>query len=445
MNFFKISKVFLWLTPLMIFVVSASTLFPFIVAKYIWFRTAVDLAMIFFVLGLLFQDRASAVFNSFVSIFKKPLVLAVCAFVLMFLLACLFGFDPARSFWSNFERGEGGFQLLHLLAFFILSIALLKEEKDWQMLFVFTFIGALGMVLYGVLAGFDVKAFIGPRFNDPGFRFQGSIGNSAYVAAYAIFMMFYAVYLLVSKYKNKLLSFGAIILWFLLALFLAVFFGAATRGAFIGLIGSIVVFLSYFAFCSKRWRKWFIAGGVVVIILVALMIQFKNDSAFIKALPISRILDISFSAKTFEDRAIMWKTAIDGWKARPIFGWGPENFLQVFDRYFNIKYFKPAEGFGAWFDRAHSVYFDYLAETGILGLLSFLGVWIVFYWQRVKFYFKFQKQDKPPLIVNGLILALPAAYLVQGIVLFDVLPIYLNVFMFLAFAVYHFNKQKTAV
>ncbi len=301
------------------------------------------------------------------------------------------------------------------------------------------------MVLYGVLAGFDFKTFIGPRFNDSGFRFQGSIGNPAYVAAYAIFMMFYAIYVLVSKYKNKLFSFGAIILWLLLALFLAVFFGASTRGALVGLIASIIVFLGYFAFCSRRWRKWFIIGGVVILILVALTVRFKNDSAFIKSLPLSRILDISFSAKTFEDRAIMWKTAIDGWKARPIFGWGPENFLQVFDRYFNIKYFKPADGFGAWFDRAHSVYFDYLAETGILGLLSFLSIWIVFYWQRVKSYFVAQKQDKSSLVVNGLILAAPAAYLVQGIVLFDVLPIYLNVFMFLAFAAYDFNKQKTAV
>ncbi len=445
MNFFKVSKVFLWLAPLMIFLVTTSTLFPFIVGKYVWFRTSVDLALICFMLGLLFQDKTSAIFNSFISNFKKPLVIAVSAFALMFLLACLFGVDPARSFWSNFERGEGGLQLLHLFVFFILLFTLLKEEKDWQVLFIFTFIGALGMVLYGVLAGFDVKNFIGPRFNDPGFRFQGSIGNSAYVAAYAIFMMFYAAYLLASKYKNQLFSLGAIILWVLFVLFLAVFFGAATRGAFLGLIAALLVFLGYFAFCSKRWRKWFIAISAVVLATVILTVQFKNDSAFIKSLPTSRIFDISFSAKTFQDRAIMWKIAIDGFKARPIFGWGPENFLQVFDRHFNTKYFKPAEGFGAWFDRAHSVYFDYLAETGILGLLSFLSMWFVFYWQFFKSRINTDKNtDRHGLIVKGLIVALPVAYLVQGIVLFDVLPIYMNIFMFLSFASYKlYNLQTT--
>ena len=63
----------------------------------------------------------------------------------------------------------------------------------------------------------------------------------------------------------------------------------------------------------------------------------------------------------------MWNIAWEGFKVRPIFGWGPENFLKVFDTHFDTRYFNPVDGFGAWFDRAHSVYFDYLVETGALG------------------------------------------------------------------------------
>jgi hypothetical protein len=43
--------------------------------------------------------------------------------------------------------------------------------------------------------------------------------------------------------------------------------------------------------------------------------------------------------------------------------------------------------------------------------------------------------------VSALLIAVPVAYLVQGIVLFDVLVIYLNVFLFLAFATYKLHKQ----
>ena len=48
------------------------------------------------------------------------------------------------------------------------------------------------------------KNFIGPKFGD---RFQGTIGNSAYVAVYLIFAMFYAAYLLIDKYRHRFKSF----------------------------------------------------------------------------------------------------------------------------------------------------------------------------------------------------------------------------------------------
>ncbi len=489
MVYFKISKVFLFISVLSIAVVTTSTLFPFIVGKYIWFRVSVDLALIFFVLGLLFQKtqmntnkntdehrsgniRVNQFSHPWLSVFRQPIVIVVSFFVLAFLLACLFGVNPSWSFWSNFERGEGGLQILHLYAFFILLIMLFKEEKDWRRLFWFSVIAGLLVTFYGAAAGLKYvdaemvvrslpgggqewvlsgnggplfqtfKWAVGPSFSVPGYRFQGSIGNPAYVAAYAVFMMFYAGYLLMSKYKNRLLSVGSLGLWFLLALFVAVFFAAATRGTFLGFIAALLVFLGYLVFSSSRWRKWFISLGAIIIILVVLLIQFK-DTAFVKSLPVSRIFDISFSTKTFEDRAIMWKIAIDGWLARPIFGWGPENFLRTFDEHFNIKYFKPAEGFGAWFDRAHSVYFDYLAETGALGLLSFLGMWVIFYWGFFKKKMTLISVDKHQSVVtNALIFALPVAYLVQGIVLFDVLPIYINIFLFLAFASYKLSNQQ---
>ena len=461
MNYFKISKIFLCLVPLAVAIVTTSTLFPFIVGKYVWFRTLIDLALIFFLLGLIFDKHEFIrVKTDLYGLRRNPLVIAVTVFVIIFLLACFFGIDPKMSFWSNFERGEGGLQLLHLWLFFILLMTLFKEEKDWQRIFILAIIGGLGMALYGLFAGLKMENFIGPKFGDIGFRFQGSIGNPAYVAAYAIFMLFYTAYLLASKYKDRLLSFGASAFWFLMAVFIVVFFAAATRGAFMGFIAAVLVFIGYLAFSSKRWRKWLIVLGVGLLLAVILLIQFKNTT-FIKSLPLSRIFDISFSTQTFHDRAIMWKIAIDGFKERPLLGWGPENYIQVFDRYFNTEYFVPSQGFGAWFDRAHSIYFDYLVETGILGLLSFLGIWIVFYWQFIKKTLintdkklinadnqhksakisinpRLQNQHQS-VLQSALLFALPIAYLVQGIVLFDVFPIYLNVFLMLAFAAYRFE------
>lgn len=433
--YFKISKFFLFAAPLAIAIVSTSTLFPFIVGKYVWFRTSVDLALIFFLLGLWFQPQWLVVGRK---LLVSPLAIAVSLFTLIFLLAGFFGVNPSFSFWSNFERGEGGLQMLHLWVFFMLLILLFKEERDWQKIFWVSIWTGVLMILYGVLGSFHIQGFISS--GALGERFQGSIGNPSYVAAYLVFLMFYSAYLFSSKYKNKLKSIPSLLLIVINLSFAVFFWLAATRGAFLGLIAAILAILVYLTLTKDKFRKWLIGLGVAIILTMSFMIAYR-DTDFVKKLPGSRLFDISIGARTFGDRTTMWKMAWDGFNDRPILGWGPENFISIFDQKFNTNYFKPKEGFGAWFDRAHSIIFDNLAETGILGFLSYLGIFIIFYLQFFR--------NKASVINNqlsvtsrALIFSLPIAYLVQSLVLFDVLPIYINIFLFMAFAVYQFNVKS---
>ncbi len=59
MNYFNLARIFLLVPLIAIVVVTPSTLFPFIVGKYVIFRAAVDLAVIFFLLGLLQKNKES--------------------------------------------------------------------------------------------------------------------------------------------------------------------------------------------------------------------------------------------------------------------------------------------------------------------------------------------------------------------------------------------------
>ena len=45
------------------------------------------------------------------------------------------------------------------------------------------------------------------------------------------------------------------------------------------------------------------------------------------------------------------------------------------------------------------------------------------------------------VLENALVIAMPVAYLVQGVAIFDVLPMYIPLFTFLAFANYYFNRN----
>ena len=406
MSWFKLSTFFLRFSALFVAIVVPSTLFPFIVGKYAWFRGSIALSLVFFCIGVLADREAAKPYLARLSAaVRSPLGISVFLFSFFFLLAGVFGVDPAMSFWSNFERGEGGLQVLHLSFFLFLLSSLLPTADDWRRMLRWVVAGGVLMVVYGLFAAYGYQGFVGATFAEQGFRFQGSIGNPAYVGAVCIFFLGYIAYLLSMRHRErKLISVGSAFAALLGVGFIAVLFLTETRGSFLGLIASAVIGAGYFA--------WY------------------RDTPFVKALPVARIFDISFTTETFQHRTIMWGIAYRGFLDRPILGWGPENYIQVFDRHFDTSYYTPGQPFGAWFDRAHSIIFDYLVETGALGLVSYLSMFVVFFWQI----FRIRKIEltRRLLAEESILIGLAVAYLVQGVVLFDVLPISYNLFFFLA-------------
>jgi len=103
LSYLKLSKFFLYLAPFAVALVTPSTLFPFIVGKYSFFRLAVDLSLIFFIWA---WASGKVVIGR--KLLVKYIVIGVAIWVAVFLLASFFAFDPWAAFWSNFERGEGG-------------------------------------------------------------------------------------------------------------------------------------------------------------------------------------------------------------------------------------------------------------------------------------------------------------------------------------------------
>jgi O-antigen ligase len=387
-----------------------------------------------------------------VALFKKPLVIAVTVFAAIFELACIFSYDFHAAFWSNYERGEGGFQMLHYYLFFLLLVLIFQNEKDWKNLFRFSLVSAGLMILYGLAGNYSVAGFIGPYAGTTAptgwwhllidGRFEGSLGNPAYVDPYLIFSMFFAAYLWISSVREKTITklkawgYGAVI-----AIFFIFFVLGQTRGAFIGLALGVFAALLYLIFSSKgKARKW---GAIVFVVLVILGLGLyaERNNPALQKFPEVRLLQISLSDPSAQTRIWVWGEAWKGFLERPVLGWGPENFTPVYDKFFNPKFYIPGQSTETWFDRAHSVFFDYLVETGIIGLLSYLGMFFMFYWE----FFKNVHKNGSSKMQKILMVALPVAYLGQGIAIFDVFPMYLCLFTFLAFAAYYFSIHKKEV
>lgn len=450
----KISKLFVYLSLLSVIVVLTSTFFPFIGGKDYFFRASIEAAVIFFVLWWAFGARDGEAAERFRKIVKRPLFIAVSVFVLVFLLASIFAYDPNGAFWSNYERGEGGFQMIHYYLFFVLLVFLFERKEEWRVFFQMFLLAATLMILYGVFAQLGwADNFISPYQGGavpPGLwqklvatRFQGSLGNPAYVAPYLLFSIFYALYLWVtSKFSNKWIP-GAI--YSGLSLFFLFFFILSkTRGAFVGLAVGIIVFLIYIGIRIRRLRI-LMAAIVGVLIVTGLLAVRYSRTPFIQNLPGGRLVELSLSGDSAQTRLWTWGSAWKGFKERPILGWGPENFSAVFDKYFDPRHFVPGKSTETWFDRAHSVYFDYLVETGPLGILSYLSIFAV----MIVGFLKSSFRASHSVVETALIISLPIGYLAQGVAIFDVLPMYINLFAVFAFGYFCLygshveKKQKT--
>jgi len=426
-----LGKGILFAIPFVSIIVYSGTLFPFIVGKYVAFRALIELAVICALWVWAVYNKAF----EWRSLVRNPLFIAVSAFVFFFVVAGLFGYDSASSFWSNYERGEGGFQMLHLYAFFVLLLLFLRTHAQWRRLFIFSLIAGFFVALFGFLS---VAGVVHGGVASLCERFAGSLGNPAYMGTYALFMMFYAGFLLVEDWAKK----GVRFLWGVFVVFFgAILLLSQTRGALIGLGVALVAGLLYLLFNLKGFRSRI---GVVIAIAVLVVggilgVVFRRS---IDLLPFcnetggNRILDISFAAETYQTRLALWQGAWQGFLQRPLLGWGPENFAPAIE-----QHFKPVLS-GAWYDRAHNIFFDYLIMTGVLGFLAFVSIFAILFWRLLM-------KRGGALVSNvwgrALLVAMPVGYLVQGLVLFDVLPIYINIFLFLAFIVFLCEDKKPSL
>jgi hypothetical protein len=448
-SFERIAKWYLYIAVFSIVIVMNSIFFPFIGGKDFFFRFVVELALACMVLWWAFEAHKGDAKKRIVALFKKPLVIAVTVFAAIFELACIFSYDFHAAFWSNYERGEGGFQMLHYYLFFLLLVLIFTTEKDWKNLFRFSLVAAGLSILYGLAGNYSVAGFIGPYAGGAAptgwwhklidGRFDGTLGNPAYMDPYLIFSMFYAAYLWIASVREKTIT--KLKAWgygVLIAIFFIFFLLGQTRGTFIGLTLGIFAAALYFIFSSKgKARKW---GAVILGVLVVLglgLYAVRNNPALQK-FPEIRLLQISTADQSAQTRIWVWGEAWKGFLERPVLGWGPENFTPVYDKFFNPNFYIPGQSTETWFDRAHSIYFDSLVETGILGFLAYLGMFFMFYWE----FFKNAHKHGPSKMQKILIVAIPVMYLGQGIAIFDVFPMYINLFLFLAFGAYYFSVHK---
>ncbi len=379
---------------------------------------------------------AQLVFFAWVILAKKypeyrPNFKGITLFFFLFLavmsLSAMFGANPSMSFWSKFERMTGLLMWLHLFGLYLAASTVL-QKNDW--LRIFGASASLG-VLMGLLSVFK---------KDPGMRGGGTLGNDSFYGTYLLINIFLAVYLFFAVGKK-----GAKSKWLkifsgsgFLALVYFLFKSEANAAQISFLGGLVLLFCLWLAVSKKKVSRLMGLAALGAVVLggsAAIVLAMRTDSYVYRALA-SRL-----GESTLNTRLVVWGTAYQGFIDRPLFGYGPENFEYAFIRHYD-SCFGTSSGKcsgSVWFDRAHNIIFDRLSTTGILGLITYLAVFV----SAIFFLWKGFFNNLIGFPEAGVFTALIAAYFVQNLTVFDMIASLMLITLVLAFIDSTLAKKKS--
>lgn len=429
-------KIGLFAVPFVPVFVSPVLLFPFITGKNFAFRIGVEALFVLWVwLAIVSPDYRPRLTR----LFKVTTI-----FIAIVFFADLFGPNPYRSFFSNYERMEGFMMIGHLYLYFLMMFSMFRK-RDWTVFFHTTLIASLWVSLIGLIQKLGYRISI-----QGGFRVDSTIGNPTYLAAYLLFH-FWILLILLYMFRRKwwaVALYGAALIFELLIIYFT-----ATRGAIVALVvigtvcaAAVAAFwpLIFPPEVSKktgshdraRWpwgRKIAVTILAVVIVVPAILLLARN-SGFVHSSPVlRRVTNYSLHEGTIQARFKIWGMSLQGFRDRPILGWGQENYYLVFQKYFNPALYTEEP----WFDRSHNIFFDWLIHAGILGLASYLSIYAVVIWGLAR-----GMKDRMVPFWNGLIvIAALLAHFLQNVFVFDNLNTYIPFFAFVAYAGFLMNPD----
>jgi O-antigen ligase len=430
------------------------------VIRYLIYGLVIIVPLIFFPTGMypfqvvktvVFQSLAEIIFALWLTlaIFHKeyrpkltPLLISLIIFLIVVSLSVVFGSDWRWGLWSDEARTLGLVSLLHFVGLFVV-ISSLRDKINWQKLWMTSVFTASLVSLIAILGYFWPELFsfdIVFRMLQGAERAGSTFSNSAFMAGYLLFNFFIGAYLLFShilfpaphflrNIKFWLLALGTILIG--IAIFLS-----QTLGVILGLGAGIFALLVYFSIFRHRKSEGLTMSPklnlrnisialLVLLILSASVFWLSRDNPFWQKIPgIARLASVSFESESVRDRLIAWQIGLEAFKEKPLLGWGFENFRIAFNKYYDPKILSTSMS-GTYWDKPHNILLEYLVNTGVLGLLAYLGIFAAAFYSISK--------NRNLISHFSFLISALIAYFIQNLFIFDTIGTYLMFFLVLAY------------
>lgn len=381
------------LTPL---VTIKSVLYPFVFSKAFFLQVVIEILFSLWIALILIEPALRPR--------RSKILMGALLWGAALIVTTIFGIDAHKSFWGTDERANGVFTQLHYLVFFLMLSSVFCSRRDWQRALWLTL--GIGFVLsvWGIVE--NLASGI-----QGGTRVMATFGNSILFGGYLLFPLFFSVYVFLETREHwRWAALGVAASSIIALLF------TQTRGALLGAIvggaAAVCLWLAAKASASAYSRRRVVIAFGLAFALGTALVVFRHTE-FVRKLPgINRLTTLSIRETTASERLLLWRVALHGFAARPLLGWGPENFDYVFDRYYD-PYFLTFSIGETWSDRAHNAFFDILTMTGVVGLAAYmflLGAVAQKLWREIC-------KDNSPEV--SMLAGLLVAYLVSNFFAFD--------------------------
>ncbi len=365
---------------------------------------------------------------------KNNIAWALGALFFTYLLASIFSVDPYFSFWGSPYRG-GGFITFGFYIAFAILIFLLAKKDDWGKIWDVSLCTGIGVSLVAIAQYYGI-------FTQSLARPEATMGNPDLLAAYLLLLLIPALAFCLSATKLwKKVSYGACAI-----LFFLVIAATGSRAVYAGLFMGLL----YFFFWYPKQKNQTAPGehnkipavkiAVIGILALALCVIVYANTApkyptFVRSNHFATLVLSRLSLKSFlqDPRFAAWHIELGIAEAKPLLGFGPENFSVGFDKYYDpsIRYLG---GDIDWWDRAHNIVMQTISDAGVIGLIAYLGLLITIFWQLEK---KYRDNDNNQNhIVPRAIQATLLAYFIANLFSFDGFSSYLLFFLLIGYAMF---------
>lgn len=262
------------------------------------------------------------------------------------------------------------FRLLGFLIICYLLYVQLKDEKNiYTYLFsIFIVVALLGSRMLIDLFNLGFQKYFMRGIISNSINLTGSLGYTGFTIFFISFSVLIAMFFLglTNSLTRKVLLAGFLTVNFLFLIL------ANSRGGLLAafISGSFVIFILN--------RKLFI-WGALSIILIVLVLYFTLPE-------ISNIANLYLRWDTLGDREKYWQIGISMIKDHPIFGVGPDQFDKYFTSYASsahLQMFKTTSNiFGK--PHPHNFFLFLTAENGVLGFITAVSFFIMFFSLAIK-------------------------------------------------------------